>query len=447
MIPDPASYRDPSGFVFVRGGIVYRQINPCYRSAYDHLMQSGLYRELVEEGLLVQHEELTVPGDSNDHFTIKPEQIPFLSYASEWSFEMLKDAALLTLNIMRKAMRHRMILKDATPFNIQFFKGRMVFIDTLSFDQYDASEPWIAYRQFCENFLAPLALMHYTKKPLSNLLLAWPEGIPLQTASALLPTRSWFNVHVYLHLHLNATISHAKKKNKDGVQFSKNKLSNILDSLTTAINRFQLSHKGVWSSYYKEASQRENYLVPKKAIIERWLRQTQYATAFDAGANDGEFSKLLASHGIRVISADFEHSAIDQLYAEVKKTGFAIHPLVVDLSNPTPALGVNNAERPALKERLKVDLVMALALIHHLCIGKNIPFAAIARLFADLGKDLIIEFVPKSDEKIREMILHRKDIFDWYTLDNFELAFQQVYQLKHKETVGDSERVLYYWSK
>lgn len=448
-IPHPASYRDPSGFIFIEEGIVYRQVNRCYSETYNHLMNSGLYQELQQEGLLLAHEQVDFPGNDPDAYCIiKPEQLSFISYTYEWSFGMLKDAALLTLKIAQKAMKYGMILKDATPFNIQFHQGRMQFIDTLSFELYDESEPWIAYRQFCEHFLAPLALMHYSQKPLTQMLLAYPEGFPLHIASALLPARSKFNVHMYLHLHMNAKINSNKTKpDQKKAKFSSQKLKNILSSLNTAIDDLKLEYKGTWWNYYEEANLREHYVTEKKKIIENWLSGSNCSTAFDAGANDGEFSKLLAAKGISVIGADSDHYAIDHMYQTVKEKTLPIQPLVIDLSNPSPAIGVNNTERTSFKDRMKVDIVLALALIHHLCIGKNIPFAAIAKFFADLGNDLIIEYVPKSDVKIREMLLDRQNIFDWYTEEKFQQAFQEFYQLTKKETVGDSGRVLYYWSK
>ena len=278
MIPpattkNPASYRDPAGFVFTSEGVVYRQVNNCFKEDFDHFISSGLYDKLTKENLLVPHEVVPdfVHADEQAYLVIKPEQLPFISYPYEWSFDMLKDAALLTLQVTKEAMQHGMMLKDATPFNVQLFKGKMVFIDTLSFEKYDAAKPWIAYRQFCENFLAPLALMHYKKLPLQALQLAYPEGIPLEVASKLLQWKTRLNLHLYLHIHLAAGMRNKKNQHSKTTQFSKQKLSNILQSLQTAISSLQLDYKSTWSDYYAEAAQRDQYLINKKQIYQNGL--------------------------------------------------------------------------------------------------------------------------------------------------------------------------------
>src|SRR5688572_13844225 len=191
----PASYRDPSGFIFSRNGIIYRQVNNIYKEHFDHLTTSGLYGSLVSKKWLLPHQKIESFTGTGEHAycILQPEPVSYLSFPYEWSFSMLRDAARLTLDIALECMAHGMMLKDATPFNIQWHKGRMTFIDTLSFEVYTPASPWIAYRQFCESFLAPLALMHYHGWPLHQLQLAYPEGIPLPLAVKWLPFRSKWN--------------------------------------------------------------------------------------------------------------------------------------------------------------------------------------------------------------------------------------------------------------
>jgi hypothetical protein len=445
LLKHPSSYRDPAGFIFTSNAIIYRQVNLEYKKNYECLKGSGLYEHLVKEGMFIPHQEIKTnfTGDKDWYITLEPENIPFISYPYEWSFDMLKDAALLTLTLMEKSIQRGMILKDATPYNIQFHKGKMVFIDTLSFDVYDETKPWIAYRQFCENFLAPLSLMHYSQMPLSPLFLSYPEGVPLQIAAALLPWKTKLNLHLHLHIHLNSRVSNNKKTDKEVKPFSKQKLSHILSSLRTAIVSFNLNYKGTWWNYYEEAEQRNEYLISKKTLIETWLSQATYKTAFDAGANDGTFSELLAKHKLFVISGDNDHFAINELYKRVKGSGTSIHPVITDLSNPGPAIGFNNDERSALIERINVDVVVALAVIHHLSIGKNIPFEKAVAFFHHLGKDLIIEFAPKEDEKVKVMLQQKEDIYNWYTQSVFEEAFSTHYQILKKENIPGSIRTLY----
>lgn len=452
--PHPSSYRDPSGFIFIKDDVLYRQVNKVFASHFDHFISSGCYNKLVAGKLLIPHEEIkkNLTGNNDWYCTLKPEPVPFLSWPYEWCFDMLKDAALLTLKLVKEAIADGMILKDATPYNIQWYKGYLVFIDSLSFEKYNSEEPWIAYRQFCEQFLAPLLLMHHHKIPLQQLMLAWPDGVPLSIVQKLLPGKTRFSLHTYLHIHLNARIStkagngHSKK-----IKFSKQKLLNLLHSLETLISKLHLpEQKSVWSDYYTEASGRDNYLEDKKSIISKWLTECRdIQTAADFGANDGEFARLVAERNISTVAMDFDPFCINRLYNWIKKTGEKnMLPLVADLVNPSPAIGLNNQERSSLISRVKADLGMALALVHHLAIGKNVPFDRIADFFCNTCyKKLFIEFVPKSDEKVQLMLQGKKDIYKDYNEENFTNAFKKYFSIIKKQEVGQTSRVLYLMSR
>ncbi|MBO9684800.1 MAG: class I SAM-dependent methyltransferase, partial [Flavisolibacter sp.] len=204
----------------------------------------------------------------------------------------------------------------------------------------------------------------------------------------------------------------------------------------------------VWSNYYEEAGQRGDYLAVKKQIISDWLSRLNIKTVFDAGANEGEFSELAAGFATYVISTDSDHSAISKLYQKVlQKKSSNIFPFVLDLANPSPAVGVNNKERPSFLERIKVDLTLALALIHHLALGRNIPFEKIAEMFSCAGKYLVIEFVPGEDEMVRLMTSHKKELLPAYTEENFLTAFQKFFFIHHKQEVSASGRTLYLMQK
>ena len=198
----PASYKDPSGFIFQASGKFYRQVNKIYAGHYDLLIRSGLSSFLQEKKLLLPHEEVTenILHSDDWYLTLLPEQVPFTSYPYEWCFEQLKDAALLTLEIVKFSIEKGMILKDATPYNVQFLNGKPVFIDTLSFEKYDPSLPWIAYRQFCESFLFLLLLSHYHKTSIQPYLNSYPNGIPVNITAKHLPWKSRLNPGVWLHV-------------------------------------------------------------------------------------------------------------------------------------------------------------------------------------------------------------------------------------------------------
>jgi hypothetical protein len=451
--PLDSSFRDPSGFVFEKDGILYRQVNNIFKEDFDHFISSGCYDRLKEKQWLVAHEEINenFTGSPGWFKTLKPQRIPFISYPYEWCFDMLKDAALLTLQLARECTKFGVILKDATPFNVQWLKGKPVFIDTLSFERYDATKPWIAYRQFCENFLSPLLLMHYSNQPLQPLMMAYPDGIPLSITRSLLPWRSKFSFYVYLHIHVHERLS-SKSTGKEVPQqnnFSEDKLHRLLDSLQSLVQRLRWKEKTTnWNNYYKEASERNDYLEKKKNIIREWLKELPgVKTVIDLGANEGEFS-FLPDENIAVVSSDFDHEAINKLYHKIvndKRTN--IFPIVVDLANPTPAIGLNNYERSSFFKRARCDLGLALALVHHLAIGKNIPLEKIAELFGKLTDHLVVEFISKQDEKVQLMLKQKKDIYPGYTEDNFEAAFKRYFLIKKKQTIGNSGRILYLMKK
>lgn len=305
--PLPASYRDPSGFVFEKDGEVYRQVNTSFKENFDLFIDGGLYHEGVNKGWLIPHHRVleNLSGIGGWYATLKPEKIGFISYPYEWSFDMLKDAAMMTLKILRTSMEFGMILKDATPYNLQWHKGKLIFIDSLSFEKYDSSQPWIAYRQFCETFLSALLLMHYSGHSLQQLMLAYPDGIPLAITQSLLPSRSRFSLHVYLNIHLHASLSKknevANHKTNKEISFSKIRLIRLITSLETLIQRLKIRDAGNWSGYYQEAAGRNDYLDQKKDIINKWVDLIPKPTlAADLGANKGEFSKLIAAKGTSV---------------------------------------------------------------------------------------------------------------------------------------------------
>ncbi len=454
FIHHPSSYRDPSGFIFEKNGVLYRQVNKVFKEHFDFFIASGCYDKLVKKDLLIPHEKINenFSGDNDWYATLKPERVSFISYPYEWGFDMLKDAALLTLDILKESLASGMILKDATPYNIQWHKGKLVSIDSLSFEKYDETIPWIAYRQFCENFLSPLLLTHYSRMPLQEMMLAYSEGIPLAVTKSLLPWRTKFSIHTYLHIHLHTKYSLKNPPTQAGknTAFSKKKLLNLVSSLEGLITKLKLPvSKSTWSDYYDEASQRTNYLEHKRKIIQQWLEKIKpVATAADLGANTGEFSKLLSAKNIQTIASDFDANCINVLYNEIKKSDEKnILPIIIDLSKPSPSIGVNNEERDSFINRTNVDLAMALALIHHLAIGKNIPLEKIADLFQRMCRYLIIEFVPKQDEKIKLMLAGKKDIYTAYTEENFLSAFNQYFTVIEKETIAGSERTIYLMKK
>lgn len=447
MLSHPASYRDNSGFVFEHEGKFYRYVSPVYETHYHQLINSGLYDELVKTKKLIPHEEVTDTAAFNfrDGKILLPQQLAFISYPYEWSFDMWKDAALLTLHIALKALQKEMILKDATPFNVQFINGKTAFIDTLSFEQYETGKPWVAYHQFCECFLGPLLLMHYCHPDTGKLFTVYPNGIPINVLANLLPKRSKWNMGVFLHIHLQAKFSGKQKPSKTKENsFSKQKLELLLKGLESFVQKLSPKNiKTTWDDYYTDTILGKDYLDAKTVLVRSFTNFVDYKTVIDLGANDGHFS-LLLNDDKNIIAADADANCINDLYLKIKKEKRQnILPLINDLTAPSPAIGWANSERDSSTTRFKADLVMALALIHHLAIAKNIPLSFIADWLQPMAENLIIEFVPKEDEKVKLLLQSRKDIFDGYSLEHFKVAFAQSFQIVREEKVGNTNRTLF----
>ena len=451
-----ASFRDPNGFIFKQDGKLYRQVNKSYESEYSTLMESGLYAKLTKAGLLIPHEEINVqPAEPDQAFkVIQPEYVPFISYPYEWSFGLLKEAALATLSIQKRALKAGMTLKDASAYNIQFVRGKAVLIDSLSFDIYHEGRPWDAYRQFCQHFLAPLALMAYTDIRLNQLLRVYIDGVPLDLASRLLPFGSRLNFGLLTHLHLHARLQQQSANPSDQSESSSGKMTKqamlgLIENLQSTVKKLTWKPTGTeWGDYYNITNYSDKAFQHKQGLVSDWVTKVEPRVVWDLGANNGTFSRLASDKGILAISFDIDPAAVEQNYQQVKTKGDEnIIPLVLDLTNPSPAIGWHNRERDSLLDRAPADMILALAVIHHLAISNNVPLPQLADFFADAGRWLVIEFVPKSDSQVQKLLSSRKDIFPHYTRESFEDAFAERFSIREKVAVEESERFLYLMEK
>ena len=416
-------------------------------------MNSGLYKELTEQSLLIKHDEVNFELDNDPSYKIiKPQLIKFISYPYEWCFSQLKNAALHTLKVQLKALEFGMTLKDCSGYNIQFKESMPIFIDTLSFEKYIEGDPWIAYRQYCQHFLAPLALMAKKDINMNQLLKIFIDGIPLDIASKLLGKRTRFNFHLLTHLHLHAKTQKkysTKKINKSKVQFSKLAFKGLLDSLYNSINNLNYDiKKTIWSNYYNESNYSNNAMSAKEGLVSKYIDKTKSKIIWDLGSNTGRFSQISNNKNIFTVSMDNDPLAVEKNYLRTLKESEAkILPLMIDLTNPSSSIGWAHNERMSLEQRGPADTVLALALIHHLAIANNLPFLNVAGYFYKICKFLIIEFVPKSDSQVQKLLTNREDIFAFYEIDNFEQDFKNYFKIIHKSNVPESNRTLFLMEK
>lgn len=441
-----SSFRDPAGYVYYDNQKVYRKIFPCYFKQYDHFMNSGLYEALIQKELLIPHKEVE---RNKEYILLEVEKISFISYPYEWCFQQVKDAALLTLEIVTLSLEYGMILKDASGYNVQYFNGKPIFIDTLSFDFYEEGALWGAYGQFCRHYMAPLLLMKYVDERLVCLLKDYIDGIPVDIADSILNGRGGFTAKQHIKWHSKAISKHSDSdKTTKQLQISKVKLLQMIQMIVRQINKLNRVEKdSEWGDYYNHTNYDDISDQVKVKLVEKYFSEIPINNKdilFDLGANDGKYSRIIADKGIQVVSFDIDYNCIEHNYCKIKNEQEKnILPLYLDCTNPTSSIGFSNNERKSLNERGDAKCIMALALIHHIAISNNVPFEEIANWFAILGKYLIIEFVPKDDSQVQKLLKTRKDIFPWYNASYFEKSFSKYFEIIKKNAIKNSKRTLY----
>ena len=449
---ETSSFRDSNGFVFYRDGTVYRQVNKLHEANYTHLINSGLYDSLVESRLMVSHKEVDAPATrGEDCFKIiEPERIPFLSYPYEWCFSQLKDAALTTLNIQKRALDFGMSLRDCSAYNIQYTQNHPVLIDTLSLGVYQEGKPWAAYKQFCQHFLAPLMLMSHCELSLNRLCMIELDGISLKLAKALLSRYAYTSWPVFLHIYLHARYddyysARFVRTHTHRGRLSKHSFRGLIDSLENAVTKLKVrKRKSEWLTYGTVGHSYNNEALQAKIkTVKAYFQECNPKELWDLGANTGMFSRIASESGARVIAFDQDPHCVEASYLQCKREGLNILPLMLDLSTPSPAIGWENQERRSLLQRVNADTVLALALIHHLAITNNVPLARLASFFAKICRWLIIEFVPKEDSMVQSLLANREDIFPNYSIEAFRREFSRVFSIERCNPILSSKRTLF----
>ena len=444
-----SSFRDPSGHVFVRDGRVLRQVNRPYAIQFERLLSSGLYETLAAAGLLIPHRELPLEPATDVYRVLEPERIPFISYPFEWAFAQLKAAALTTLAVQRRAVDHGMVLKDASAYNIQFRGAAPVLIDTLSFDIWDEGTPWAAYRQFCQHFLGPLALMSRADVRLGALSRVFIDGVPLDLVADLLPFSSKLAPSLLVHVHLHAR---AQRRHGSGTldrqarrSFTRTAMLGLVEHLERAVQALTYDARGTtWVEYYDQTNYTAAAMAEKERLVEAFVKRAQPATVWDLGANTGMFSRIASAAGAYTVACDGDPAAVERHYLDCRtRHEPRVLPLVVDLANPSGPMGWNHEERQSLLDRGPADLVMALGLVHHLSLTNQVPFDMVAEFFRRAGRALIVEFVPRTDSQAAAMLSRMPVLGPRYTQEAFEQAFATRFETIDTALIAGSDRRLY----
>lgn len=454
---EPGSYRDRNGAVFYRDGAVYRGISANALRNWERLSATTFFADQVARGSIVPTGRVApgvFPGVEGEWAALlKHERIGFISYPYEWPFSMLKDAALLHLELMLQALAHGMILKDSSSYNIQWRGAAPVFIDVPSFETLREGEPWIGYRQFCELFFYPLMLQAYKGVDFRPFLRGSIDGIPAPTMRGLMSARDLLRPGVLMHVVAQAALQRrysAGGNVRDSLAeagFDKRLIVANVEKLRKIVSVMRpAGSKTIWADYAQSHSYDAAEFEAKRDFVERAVRSRSWSLVWDLGCNTGNFSRIAAENADLVVAMDGDWMAIERLYQEQKaRTDVRkILSLVVNLSDPSPSQGWRGLERKSLPDRGRPELTLCLALIHHIVIGANIPMRDFLDWLAGLGTSLVIEWVGRDDEMVKTLLANKDDQYDDYSAEKFEALLAERFDVADKGPLKGGKRMIYF---
>ena len=457
---DSGSFRDREGRVFLHRGRVFRGLSQNALDSFRQLENTRFYKKFIDSGNLAGTREVapgelpfSPPDGAQWAGFLEHDTIPAITYPYEWTFGMLRDAAGLQLDLIEAAIEENMALKDATPYNIQFNKGKPVFIDIASFMPLESGATWAGYRQFCEMFLFPLMLQAYKGVHFQPFMRAGIDGVGVQTAAGLFNFRDRFRPgvasHVWLQSKMDRRYGGTQENIGSGLKsagFNREMILANVRRLKKLVRKLDWKGEGSeWAAYAEFHNYSDADHDQKKRFVQKAAEATRPAMAWDIGCNTGLFSRIVAQHAGTVMAMDLDHFAVECLYRELKSEGAVnILPIVQNIANPSPNWGWNNRERTDLKSRVAPDLVLCLALIHHVVISANIPLQEFIQWLADLESDLVIEYVSRSDDKVQTLLRNKEDHYWDYSRENLERELQRYFGITRHESLPSGNRHLYY---
>ncbi len=455
---DPGSFRDPRSRVFVDGADVWRGLSAEGLADFEAFAATPTFAAATQAGDLVGT-EVVEPGATplRDDWpgVLRHERIPVVTYPYEWSFSMLRDAARLQLDLAQRALADGILMKDASSYNVQFRGARAVFIDVGSFEVLQPGEPWAGYRQFCELYLNPLYLQAIAGIPFQPLLRSSVSGISPTVAAAAIGGRKRLRrdlfTHVRLHARAEARYADADRDVRGEMRragFGPRIIAAQIANLARAVERTEWKlAESTWSTYSTRGHYTDRDLDAKADFVARATSQTGAQTVLDLGANDGRFSRVALDAGASLaVAVDGDHLVVDHLYRELRATGeHRVLPLVIDLADPSPSTGWRSRERPGFVERVRPDLTLCLAVVHHLALTNTVPFDEIVAFLRELGAPLVVE-MPHRDDPMAARLLGRKrdGLFDHYDVPHWEAALEQRFEVLEQTTLPSGHRTMYH---
>ena len=451
------SFKDPTGRVYhvagERGERIVRGLTRDGSATLTKLLAEPFFKSMMSRGDVVGTCALGAECpiarpivEAGWHGAIEHEAVDFVSWPYEWPFSMLKDAALLQLSLLEESIAHGWTLKDATPFNVQWRGARPFFVDVPSFVPWDGGY-WRAYRQFCATFLAPLLLTAHLGIPFQPLLRARLEGLAAEEAARYFRGLSRFRRGVPSHILFPAMAERMSRRTastRSRQRQSETMLRALIDSLRRLIAGLSCRRApSEWARYAESHSYGADE-DRKKRFVGEQAAALQPALVWDLGANIGAMSRIAAQSAGTVVAVDSDHGVVETLYQSLLGVGEPqnIVPLVMDVANPSPAQGWGGRERAAFDGRRSPDLVLCLALIHHLRVAANIPVALLLDWLRSLRAVVIVEFVDRGDEMFQKLLENKDEQYPDYTAENFNCEVARRFDVRQRLQLKDGLREL-----
>lgn len=455
---DPGSFRDPDTRIFHHEGAVFRALGARALRDWRKLAGAGFYRRFREQGRLIGTRETNGRGglpelDETWAAVLEHERLPMVSYPYEWSFSMLKDAALLQLDLLLAALDEGMILKDATPFNVQWVGSRPTFIDVGSFTAYEPGEPWAGYRQFCETFLYPLLVQACRNLPFQPWLRGRLDGMSAAECRSCLSARDYLRSGVLTHVYLQSKAQARYEDSQTDVRqelraagFGAGLIRNNVSRLRRTVEGLRWRPpRSAWSEYQRTHTYDDADLERKTDFVRSVLRRRRWSLVWDVGCNTGVHSRLAAEHADYVVALDADQAVQENLYRALRAEGRStILPLVGDVADPSPGLGWRGRERRPLDERGAPDLLLCLALAHHVVIGRNVPLDDFADWLASFGAEVIVEFVDRGDPMVERLLRNRQGQSIDYSRETAEAALEKRFRIAGRAALAAGARTVYH---
>ena len=457
---DGGSFRDPSGRVYrldeAEGSRVIRGLTDETAATMERLLSEPFFRRLVADGDVVQTTSLPREDTAASHMiemgwasAVEHESVEFVTWPYEWPFSMLKDAAILQLRLLDVSVRNGWMLKDATPYNIQWRGIRPAFIDVPSFVPLGDRDYWQGYRQFCSTFLTPLFLTAHLGIPFQPLLRSRLEGIPPDEATRYFHGLRRFKRGVLSHVWFPAKAERRMlRRGSPGQPMASRRkqprtmLLALIDSLMRLVNGLSYSHTSSdWSQYQETHTYSDRDFERKKNFVNRHTLALRPRLLWDLGANTGVFSRIAAQHSDIVVAVDGDQDAVDMLYRGALEGGEQnIIPLVIDLANLSPGQGWAGRERAAFDKRRSPEMILCLALLHHMRVSANIPLSLFIEWLGSLDATVIVEFVGRDDEMFLKLIEGRSQDYVDYTAEHFQVEIARYFTIRDRLQLKDGKR-------